>query len=102
MNVIIMCRPKGSSRIVIIFKRVHRVHWGRGRGSRAAVRFFKMLIMMHCTFIPGSPKSTFSKYLLFSEGGDGVTKKSTLCTLLIMLIIMDDPKYWRLTYPGSV
>ena len=28
--------------------------------------------MMHCIFIPGSPKSTFSKY---SFGREGVTKK---------------------------
>ena len=28
-----------------------------------------MLIMMHCIFIPGSPKSTFSKYCFGREGG---------------------------------
>ena len=34
----------------------------------------------------------FKVGLLFWEGGrEGVTKNSTLCTLLIMLIIMDDP-----------
>ena len=41
-------------------KRVHRVRWGEGgKGCRT---LFKMLILMHCIFIPGSPESTFSKY----------------------------------------
>ena len=44
--------------------------------------------MMHCIFIHGRQKSTFSKYSFGREGE--VTKKSTLCTLLIMLTIMDD------------
>ena len=38
-------------------------------------------------FNKGSLKSTFSKYSFWK----GVTKKSTLCTLLIMLTILDDP-----------
>ena len=36
----------------------------------------------------GVAKINFSKY---SFGKEWVTKKSTMCTLLIMLIIMDDP-----------
>ena len=47
-----------------------------------------MLIMVHCIFIRGWLKSTFSKY---SFGREVVTKKSSRCKLLIMLIIMDDP-----------
>ena len=60
-----------------------------GGGSIAAVRFFKMLIIMHCIFIRDHYKSTFSKYSFEREGGGH--KKSTLCTLLKMLTIMDDP-----------
>ena len=67
----------------IIFKRVCRVRWEGGQG------LLYVLIMMHCTFIPRSPKETLKSTLL--GGREGVTKKSTLCTLLIMLIIMDDP-----------
>ena len=59
-----------------------------GKGVKGCRMLFKMLITMHCIFIPGSPKSTFSEY---SFGREGVTIKSTLCTLLIMLIIIDDP-----------
>ena len=40
---------------------------------------FKILIKMHCIFIHGEGRR------------EGVIKKTTLCTLLIMLIIMDDP-----------
>ena len=58
-------------------------------GVNGCCTLFKMMITMHCIFIRGSLKSTFSKYSFGREGG--VTKKSTLCTLLIMLIIMDDP-----------
>ena len=59
-----------------------------GGGVKGCHTLFKMLIMMHCIFIRGSPKSTFSKY---SFGREGVTKTSTLCTLLKILIIVDDP-----------
>ena len=60
------------------------------RGSMAAVCFFKMLIMMHCIFIQGRYKSTFSKYF-FGEGGRG-SQKRVLCVRLklIMLTILDD------------
>ena len=44
--------------------------------------------MLISILIPVSPKSTFSKYSFGREGGG--KKKSTLCTLLIMLIIMDE------------
>ena len=40
-------------------------------------------------FHTGSIKSTFSKYS-FGREGEG-HKKSALCTLFIMLTIMDDP-----------
>ena len=49
------------------------------RGSRAGVRFSYV----------GRQNQHFQSTLL--GGREGVTKKSTLCTLLIMLIIMDDP-----------
>ena len=52
----------------------------------AAVRFLKMLIMMHCIFKRGRQNQHFQSTLL---GGRG-SQKSTLCTLLIMLTIMDD------------
>ena len=37
----------------------------------------------------GHFESTFSKYAF--GRGEGVTKKSTLCTLVKMMTIMDDP-----------
>ena len=47
----------------------------------AAIRFFKMLIMMHCIFIRGSLKSTFSFKALFWEGGrDGSQKEYSVLT----------------------
>ena len=54
----------------------------------AAVRFLKILIMNDALhFHTGSLINIFK--VLFWEGG--VTKKSTLCTLFIMLTILDDP-----------
>ena len=58
----------------------------------------------------GSVKSTFSRYSFGREGG-GSQKKSTLCTLLIMLTIMDDPiglgklligKYGEIKYTATL
>ena len=48
----------------------------------------------------GHFESTFSKYA-FGRGGEGVTKKSTLCTLVKMMTIMDDPLYDNSGLPGS-
>ena len=66
-----------------------------GGGSMAAVYFFNMLIITHCIFIQGHNKSTFSKYCFGREGRGQIwtwsQKKSTLCTLLIMLTITKDP-----------
>ena len=39
------------------------------------------------------PNQHFKSTLL--GGGEGVTKKSTLCTLVKMMTIMDDPLYWN-------
>ena len=50
-----------------------------GEGVNGHRTLFKMLIMNFLHF-----QSTFL------EGREGDTKKSTLCTLLIMLTIMDD------------
>ena len=60
-----------------------------GRGSRAVVRFLKLSLMVHCHFEKGSQNQHFQNTLL--EGREGVTKKSILCTLLIMLTILEDP-----------
>ena len=47
-----------------------------------------MLITMHCIFA----KINIFKVLFWEGEREGVvTKKSAMCTLLIMLIIMDDP-----------
>ena len=43
----------------------------------------------HCHFDMGYSESTFSKYAF--GRGEGVTKKNTLCTLVKMMTIMDDP-----------
>ena len=61
----------------------------RVRVSRAAVRFFKMSFMVYCDFEKGSQNQHFQSTLLVVR--EGFTKKSTLCTLLIMLTIVDDP-----------
>ena len=45
--------------------------------------------MTHGHFDMGYSESTFSKYAF--GRGEGVTKKSTLCTLEKMMTIMDDP-----------
>ena len=44
---------------------------------------------MHGHFDMGIPNQHFKSTLL--GGGEGVTKKSTLCTLVKMMTIMDDP-----------
>ena len=74
---------KGSSKIIIIFKRVGSTHSTMGEGFNGRCALFNDVdyyaLYMH--------KSNFQSTLL---GGRG-HKKSTLCTLLIMLTIMDDP-----------
>ena len=51
--------------------------------------YFECRFMMHFHFDMGYSESTFSKYA-FGRGGGG-HKKSTLCTLVKMVTIMDDP-----------
>ena len=81
------CSTKGSSLIVIIFKIPHGVCWGGGgQWSQYAYKLFDY-DALH--FHTGSVKSTFSKYSFGREGGGH--KKIALCTLFIMLTIMDDP-----------
>ena len=76
----------GSSKIVIILKRVHRLRWGQW--SLYCLKNYDYdALHMHTR----SLKINIFK-VLFSDGG--VTKKSTLCTLLIMLII------WTTPYPN--
>ena len=59
---------KGSSRIVIIFTRVHIVCWGEG--VKICHTLVKMLIMMHCIFIRGGvAKINIFKYSFGREGG---------------------------------
>ena len=72
---------KGSSRIVIIFKRVHRVRWEGGKpylrgGGQWPPYAFKNVDYDALHFYTGSVKSTFSKYYFGREGG--VTKR-VLC-----------------------
>ena len=47
----------------------------------------KMLLMAHCDFEKGSKNQHFQSTLLVGRGD----KKITLCTLLTMLTILDDP-----------
>ena len=73
---------KGPSRI----SPFSRAGW---KGSRVAIRFSKMSFMMHCHFEKRSQNQHFQSNLLV--GREEGTKKSILCTLLIMLTILDDP-----------
>ena len=50
---------------------------------------FKMLIMMHLIFIWGRQNQHFQSTVLTFGREGGVTKNTTLYTLLIMLIRMD-------------
>ena len=59
-----------------------------GMGSTAAVQFLKMSFMGHCDFEKTSQNQHFQSTL---SAGRGSQKKSTLCTLLIMLTILDNP-----------
>ena len=83
-----------------------------GVSQRQQYTLKKMLFMVHCDFEKGSQnqhfqstlfafkinifkvllwvsKSTFSKYSFSRKGGGH--KKSAMCTLLIMLTILDNP-----------
>ena len=71
----------------IIFMSVQNVRWeGQVKGLRT---HFKMSLMGHCDFEKGSQNKHFQGTLLV--GREGVTKKSTLYSLLTMLTILDDP-----------
>ena len=78
---------KGSYGIVIIVTRVRIVRWGME--SMAAVLFYKKVDHDALHFHTGSLKIKFFK-VLFWDGGRGLQKR-VLCTLLIMLAIVDDP-----------
>ena len=75
MDLLLVCQSNSSVLIDLLrghpvmssFSREYTEYAG-GRGSRAAVRFFLMLIMMHCIFIRVFFKSTFSKYPFGREG----------------------------------
>ena len=76
-----LLKRRGSSKIVITFTSVHRVDGRRTLFDNVdydALPFHTGVVK----------KSTFSKY---SFGREGVTKKNTLCALLIMMTILDDP-----------
>ncbi len=81
------CSTKGSSLIGIIFKIPHSMLGGGG--GQCSPYAYKMFDYDALHFHTGSVKSTFSKYSFCREGGGH--KKSALCTLFIMLTIMDDP-----------
>ena len=59
-----------------------------GEGVKSRCTLFKMLIMIGFSH-EVVKNQHFQSTLL--EGREGVTKQSTLCALLIMLIILDDP-----------
>ena len=63
---------------------------GGGGGGQWPPYAFKNVDYDALHFNTGSLKINIFK-VLFSEGGRGSHKKSTLCTLLVMLTIMDDP-----------
>ena len=67
---------------------VHRVCWGEW--VNCGLTLFLNVDYEALHFHMGSLKINIFK-VLFWEGGRGHKKKSTLCTLLIMLTIMDDP-----------
>ena len=76
-------RPELSS-----FSRAYTAYAGR-EGSRATVlRFPTMSFIVHCDFEKVSRNPHFQSTLLVWR--EGVKKKNILCTLLIMLTIMDD------------
>ena len=56
----------------------------------ATVRFSEMLFLGQCDFEKGSQNQHFQNTLLV--GRERVTKNNTLCTLLIMLTIRDNPQ----------
>ena len=62
---------------------------GGGEGSRAAVCFSKMSFMLHFDFEKGQGYQNQHFQITLLVGREGVTKKSTLCTLLMMLTIID-------------
>ena len=55
--------------------------------SWAAIRFSKMLFIVHCCFEKGSQNQHLQSIVLVGNEGGG-HKKSTLC---MFLIILDDP-----------
>ena len=59
------------------------------RGHATTRTYFECRFITHFHFDMGYSESTFSKYAF--GRGEGVTKKSTLCTLVKMMTIMDDP-----------
>ena len=78
----------GSSRIVIIFMSISRLCWeGGGQGPPYALK--KMLFVVHYDFEKAFRNPHFRKTLLV--GRARVTQKNTLCMLLIMLTVLDDP-----------
>ena len=70
----------------MMFKIPHGV--GGGGGSMVTYAY-NMFDYDALHFHTGSVKSTFSKYSFGREGGGH--KKSALCTLFIILTIVDDP-----------
>ena len=60
-----------------------------GGGGQWSLYAYKMFDYDALHFHTGSVKSTFSKYSFGREGGGH--KNSALCTVFIMLTIMDDP-----------
>ena len=75
------------SGVVQNFHHFHE-HTLGGRGSRAAIRFKKKSFMVNCDFEKESRNQHFQGSLRVER--DGVTQKSTLCRLLIMLTIPED------------
>ena len=77
-----------------MFMSVHRVCSERGYGPRAAKCFLKMSVMVHFCNLEKDSQNQHVKNILLVGRGKG-TKNSTLCTVLMMLTILDDPKPGR-------
>ena len=63
-----------------------------GEDVKGYSTLLKMSLMMYCNFEVGVGKINIFKVLYsFGRKGRRVTKKGSLCTLLIILTILEDP-----------
>ena len=67
-----------------------RAYVGRD-GGQGLLYAFEKCVYDALRFSEGASKSTFSKYSFGMEGGGSQKRNLRVCTLLIMLTILDDP-----------